>query len=379
MSETEETYKITMDNEGFTVKKEEVVVLKLLQYNYDDDLEGLLKDSDINWITVLGYLAYHRVAGLIYEKVNAVNIRLLDYPVFFAVYMINQAQRIRALEQNKYLLAISRTLCEKQIKHAFLKGSVLSNTMYTYGSRGSNDIDVLVSKKDLKETTELLKQLGFVQGKFDYKRNSIDPFTKQEIEEHINTKGETAPFVLVTDGIAIRTIDVDVNYSLDWSPNMAESTVEAFLADRIRIETQEHEKIYALSYEHNLMELCIHLYKDSALIDIIKKRKVLDLYKFVDIYYYLMQNIDKMDIEKLYNEIKRFAMEKQIGFALSYVYALFPDVRCKSLDALMDKLNFDEEIMNKIFDQYDESVSMSIQSNLIDRIFSYDLINRYKE
>lgn len=360
------------------MKKEEYVVLELLKYEYDSTFDDLFKDNDINWIIVLGYLTYHRVAGLVYEKVNNVNIRLLDYPVFFTTYMINQAQKMRILKQNEYLIAISKTLINHNIQHAFLKGAVMSNTIYAYGSRASNDIDLLISKETLDDVTILLQQLGFIQGKFDYKNNMIKPFSKKEINDFVSTKGETAPFVMITDNLTVRTIDVDVNFSLDWTPDMSEDTINAFLSDRILMTTKDNEQIYTLSYEHNFLELCIHLYKDSALMDIIKKRKILDLYKFVDIYYFLKEKMDKINIGKLYEEINRFKLENYVYFALSYIYRLFPDIKCFELDLLKDRLKCSDDIMNTIFDQYNALSTMTTTDDLVERIFSYNLIDKYK-
>ena len=355
------------------MKKEEYVVLELLKYEYDSTLVELFKDNEINWIIVLGYLTYHRVAGLVYEKVSNVNIRLLDYPVFFATYMINQSQKMRILKQNEYLIAISKILIDHNIQHAFLKGAVMSNTIYAY------DIDLLISKKNLDDVTILLQQLGFVQGKFDYKNNTIRPFSKKEIEDFVSTKGETAPFVMITDNLTVRTIDVDVNFSLDWSPDMSEDTVDIFLSDRILMTTKSNEQIYTLSYEHNFLELCIHLYKDSALMDIIKKRKILDLYKFVDIYYFLKEKLDKINIGKVYEDISRFKMENYVYFALTYIYRLFPDIKCSELDFLRDRLKCSDDIMNTIFDQYNTLFTMSATDDLVERIFSYNLIDKYKK
>ena len=359
------------------MKKEEYAVLELLKYEYDSSFDDLFKDNDINWISVLGYLTYHRVAGLVYEKVNNVNARLLDYPVFFAAYMINQSQKIRVLKQNEYLIAISRILTDHNIQHAFLKGVVLSNTIYAYGSRAGNDIDLLVSKRNLDDVTVLLQQLGFIQGKFDYKNNTIRPFSGKEIKDFVSTRGETAPFVMMTDDLAVKTIDVDVNFSLDWTPDMSEEIVDAFLADRMLITTKGNEPIYTLNYERNFLELCIHLYKDSVLMDIIKKRKILDLYKFVDVYYFLKEKLQKMDIDKLYGEISRFKLKNPVYFVLTYIYRLFPDIKCFQLDFLRDKLKCDD-IMNTLFDQYNTSSTITATDDLVERIFSYNLIDKYK-
>lgn len=359
------------------MNKENCAVLELLKFEYDSSTVELLKRDDINWITVLGYLTYHRVAGLVYDKVNNLDIRLLDYQFFLATYMINQAQKLRNSEQSKYVEIISKVLIDNKIEHAFLKGSAMSNTIYNYGSRASNDIDILINKKFINKVTALLQQLGFKQGKYDYKNNNIVPFSKEEINKFISTRGEIAPFVMISDSIAAKTIDVDVNFSLDWTPDMNEEVIDTFLAGGTKNRVNENAYIWTLSLEHNFLELCIHLYKDSALIDIIKKRKILDLYKFVDIYYFLKVKINEMKFDLLYNEICKFGLDQYVYFSLSYIYQLFPDVKCYKVDQLLNMLDCSETTLYKIFDQYNENYVMSTSLDIEERVFSYDVIKKY--
>jgi len=355
-------------------------VLSILKYNTDQNIIKVLRETNVNWINVLGYLTYHRVAGLAYEKVNSVNIRLFDYPVFFTTYLINQAQKIRTIEQHKWISMITREFKNKNIKHVFLKGAVLSSTLYSYGSRASNDIDLLINKSDIEEVTKILNNLGFAQGKYDYKNNRIDEFTDEEKKEIINLRGETPSFIMISTNPTIKTIDVDVNFSLNWDPNFDEKTVNDFLDKRILIENKTTgEEIYSLCYEHNFIELCIHLYKDSSLIDIIKKRKVLDLYKFVDIYYFIMKYFHEIDINNLYLEISKYKLDDYIFFSLMYVINIFPDANIDEVNFLINKLNPKENILNCIFDQYDENITMTTNKDILERIFSYDLIKCYTE
>lgn len=360
------------------MKKEHEIILEILKYESSQNLTELICSKNANWITILGYLSYHRVAGLAYEKINNLNIRLLDFPVFFATYMINEAQKIRTIEQNKWIQKISEELICNNIRHAFLKGAVLSNSLFSYGSRASNDIDILINKKNIDDVTLILNKLGFIQGKYEYKKNIIQAATPEEINTCINTIGETIPFIKLSDIPTMKTIDVDINFSLDWNPNIDEKTIKLFLDNTILIKDNFNNSFYSLDYKHNFIELCMHLYKDSALIDIIQKRKVLDLYKFVDIYYFIKKYYDYLNIDELYGEIEKNGLEKYVYFAVSYVTKLFPDSKNEKIYKLLNKLNQDDQILNTIFDQYNPEIKMTTDTDYIERVFSYNLINNYK-
>ena len=120
--------------------KEFKIVLELLKHD-NQNIDLIMSDKNTNWINVLGYLTYHRVAGLAYEKIKQIGARSFEYPVYMTTSMINKAQRERAKEQNRWINLISNKLIEQNIEHAFLKGSILNNTLFKYGSRISNDIE----------------------------------------------------------------------------------------------------------------------------------------------------------------------------------------------------------------------------------------------
>ncbi|MFQ7034186.1 MAG: hypothetical protein ACLRTQ_00025 [Candidatus Borkfalkia sp.] len=99
----------------------------------------------------------------------------------------------------KYIQNISDALRYEKIRYAFLKGSVLSNTNFRFseksfdcmalpeetlqtyrrqsnepfygeGERISNDIDILAEQKDISAISEVLKNMGYVQGYFDFRK-----------------------------------------------------------------------------------------------------------------------------------------------------------------------------------------------------------------
>lgn len=185
------------------IKKEHDAVLEIIKLGNKkkekNKLLAVLEDKDLNWIEILGYLCYHRVAGIAYEKINAIDVRKLDFPVFFAIYMIHQSQSTRTDFQKEYVKKISSALCEANIKHVFLKGVVLSSVIYPTGARAFNDIDILVSKDSIQGVKRVLAELGFLQGRYDYKRSTINEFDQVALSKSINNTGEMAPFVKIVD------------------------------------------------------------------------------------------------------------------------------------------------------------------------------------
>lgn len=366
------------------IKKEYNAVLEIVKFGNKkretDKLLAVLEDNTLNWIEILGYLCYHRVAGLAYETINAVNVQKLDFPVFFAIYMIHQSQSIRTELQKEYVKSISSALCEANIEHVFLKGSVLSSTIYPVGTRAFNDIDILVSKKSIQSVKKVLCELGFLQGKYDYKKGAVDEFDQDTITQAINTRGEMAPFVKIVNEKTIKTIDVDVNFSLDWKPDGSDEAVDHFLNERVLTPVDNNFSIYSLKEEHLFIHLCNHFYKDSALVDLVKKRKVLDLYKFVDIYTFIQTYFEGIGPEKIFDDSVRYGFDRHVFFTLNYIIKVFPDILAiKNVDVFYQKYNYiNDDVMTVIFDQYNSEIKMKDKNSLIDRLFSYDIIKNYK-
>lgn len=355
--------------------KEIEAILELLKYKNKDFGEILLQ-GNLNWMNILGFLSYHRVAGLAYEKIKEIGVRSFDYPLYLTTSMINEAQRIRTLEQNYWINKISKAFKEANIQHAFLKGAILNNTIYEYGSRVSNDIDVLINKDSINESTTILKSIGFIQGKYNYKTKEIIEFTEDEILTSLNTRGETAPFVLKTKNKFAETIDVDLNFSIDWCPNNTK-IVKEFLDDRILISKKDRNDIYSLNLYYNFLELCSHFYKDTALIDILRKRKIIDLYKIVDIYYFVQKHFKQLNIDYLLQQIKKFNLSKCVYFTLYYVTSSFPDCKSNIIKKIMKETKQGNNI-NDIFSQYD-NYKMSTNTSIKNRLASYDVIKKFKE
>jgi hypothetical protein len=364
-------------------KKENDAVLEIVRFGSEKrepaNLLAVLDDDALNWIEILGYLCYHRVAGLAYETINSINVRKLDFPVFFAIYMIHQAQSMRTELQKQHVKSISSALRDENIEHVFLKGAVLSSTIYPAGTRAFNDIDILVSKRSLRPVRNLLYDLGFLQGKYDYKKGAVDEFHRDALAESIDTRGEMAPFVKIVNDKTLKTIDVDVNFSLDWRSDGTDEAVAHFLSERILTPVDDECSLYSLREEHLFIHLCSHFYKDAALIDLVRKRKVLDLYKFVDIYTFVQHCFDRIDQTKIFADSVKYGFDRHVFFALNHVGTVFPDMMAlPGVSVFYQQYDhIGASVLTEVFDQYDSTVRMEATAGLIDRLFSYDVIKSY--
>jgi hypothetical protein len=182
------------------------------------------------------------------------------------------------------------------------------------------------------------------------------------------------------DEKTIKTIDVDVNFSLNWKPDGSGEAVSHFLSERILTLVDDNFSIYSLKEEHLFIHLCSHFYKDSALIDLVEKRKVLDLYKFVDIYTFIQTYFGDINPEKIFDDSVKYGFDRHVFFALNYIIEVFPDILAiKNVDVLYQKYNYiNADVMTVIFDQYNSEIKMKDKSSLMDRLFSYDIIKNYK-
>lgn len=150
--------------------------------------------------------------------------------------------------------------------------------------------------------------------------------------------------------------------------------------ERVLNSVDDNISFHSLKEEHFFIHLCNHFYKDSVLVDIVKKRKVLDLYKFVDIYTFVQANFKKISPEKIFQDSVKYGFDRHVFFTLNYTAKVFPDILAvKNVDILYQKYNYlNDDVMAVIFDQYNPGTKMKDEGSLIDRLFSYNIIKNYK-
>ena len=160
----------------------------------------------------------------------------------------------------------------------------LNSRYYKEGERNGNDIDILVSQKDLSNISEVLRALGFRQGRYDSKERKFIGFSREEILTRRMNRGETAPYLLMTEDPLLPFVEVDVNFSLHNLPG--DKDVDGFLEN-----TKIINGVRTLEQNKFFLHLLAHQYKEISLYDMWRRNKNQSLYKFLDIYLFLKNGL----------------------------------------------------------------------------------------
>ncbi|WP_027338547.1 nucleotidyltransferase family protein [Halonatronum saccharophilum] len=317
-----------MDN----LVKEKELVLELMNFQNPNQkrLVELLEEK-LDWSRVLGYLTYHRVAGLayytIFKKCNLSSEMNINSEFKFNLHQIYEAQKLRTKYHKDLVSELAKEINKQDLPHAFLKGSVLAVSLYPQGCRVSKDIDVLLNTSDLKKFDKIIKKLGYIQGYYNQDKSQIVPCDRKEILRWRMTTGEVVPYKKLVDRPVLNFAEIDINFSLDWLPERTSDAVAAFLKEVDYYEIEGGERFRSLSLEVFLIHLCIHLYKEAYVVNWIESQRDLTLYKFVDIYALIEDSNLKIDWNLFIKTVKKNDdgndLIKGCYFALEYTRILF--------------------------------------------------------
>lgn len=327
------------------MNKELKFVLDVLQSN------PRTAEKDLDWYWILGFLELNKIAVYFFNQIKQYGVKL-PQSVERRMFQIIRSQTDRNVYLRKYICDINNELKFENIMYAFLKGSVLSNTnfyfsekafscmamseknknsyrqqtkeaFYGEGERFSNDIDILIEQKDITIVSEVLKNMGFVQGYYDFYEGKIVPLTRSEILSRRMNRGETAPFVLATENGRIPFIEVDINFSLDYLPNSYENMLHEILKEAINYAGKVEGGIRSLKTDDFFLHLIMHQYKESILYSMVQRNKDFELYKLLDIYLFIKRGY--IDLSGLYNKIKKYNLQKPFYYVMSSIAEVFND------------------------------------------------------
>ena len=181
-----------------------------------------------------------------------------------------------------------------------------------------------------------------MQGVYDADQNQIVPFSRVEILKRRMNRGETAPFLRLTNIPEFPFMEVDINFSLGNIPGEKDTLLYA----RIDSRNIYNGKVLLSVTDESLffLHLIMHQYKESNLFFMIERGKDLDLYKLADIYYLWTENaFDKESFKQL---VEVYGLQQEVGAILGQVGRIFDD---KSLqNAAKEYGNFVPPVINYV-------------------------------
>lgn len=230
---------------------------------------------------------------------------------------ISQKERNRC--HRNEIKKLSVALEEKRYNYAFLKGAVLNTSYYEDGERISNDTDILVDVRDLKEVIQLCTSMGYIQGEVE--NGEIIRATKKEILfAQLNTY-ETVPLIKKTGDPYLPFHEFDVNFRLG---NDDKSGLSNNLIQNTVLSGDDEFSLRTMTVENFLIYLCIHLYREAVMVYKIAQGADLILYKFMDIHHYIEANRQNISWKKLQEEVFQLDKVEDIYYVLFYTEKLYP-------------------------------------------------------
>ncbi|HHV8187354.1 TPA: nucleotidyltransferase family protein [Streptococcus pneumoniae] len=325
---------------------------------------AVLSDIDINntvsWEIFLGKVFFNKLAGLVYcyRKDDSI---LPQY-----ILSLLEATYVYQKERNEFLLkemkTISDEMSEKVDDYAFIKGSFLNNIIFDPGTRTSDDIDILISVKDIKSITELLTHQGFVQGQIKSANHIIKAKEAEKVASRMFGH-ELIDFIKINDNNKfLRNTSIDVNFKLD---DLIEDKFTINLLKYIKYYEVEGYKFKSLQEEAMIVYLACHIFREATSFVKIKQGNDLRLYKFID----LVEIVQKVNIDwELVLKIADQTSQKNALFYSVYIVnILYPELEMKKV---LDQMNIaDLNFLNLYMGNRREGDSFYWDNNIEERIF----------
>ncbi len=199
-------------------------------------------------------------------------------------------------------------------RYAVIKGAVLSNYCYNNAiERGVGDIDILISRHQIKSFEKLLLDKNF---SLEY---DIDRFVRTFL---VMSSHQYAPYFKRTSNGGVT---IDLNFDILWGEYEGKRIdIEEFLSNTIEMEIYG-VKVKTLPPLKAMIQLILHHYKDMNSLFLLATRKSIRYDMFKDVYYLLKNNLDAIPLDKLYAMSAEYEIIPYVFYVLYYTGQVFDD------------------------------------------------------
>lgn len=285
-----------------------------------DRIEQLVLSKGINWNLVIQYLCKTKVCGLFWRNISLFGLQMAipsNVRRILEFYYEGNCERNKILiEELNHLLDLFYSL---NIKVAPLKGAVLLDRVYIdYGSRQLNDVDLLISKKDINSLNNAFKIAGYQQGNLVIGKNGLEIKPLSRMDEIIwKTKmNNLSPYYKIINSRWCKVVDVDCCFAYDYQ--LESSFVENIMDDLV-----ERDNKFYIKKEDFFIHLCCHLFKEASNASWALLGTDLNLIKFCDVREFLLREIDSDSWKIICQSALKNGYSKAIFFSIYYMEMIF--------------------------------------------------------
>jgi hypothetical protein len=355
------------------------LILQLVRHEVDGDAVAALipehgaVSQPVDWPHFIDQVEHHRLSPLIHWKVH----RLLDAGVRIRVdptaMRILAAARIVTTRANDLLAAelarIAAMLKDFDARVIFRKGAHLAHRVYPEpGLRPMNDLDLLVPADAVGKVATLLTESGFREG------TPADggPIRALDRRQRLfwSLYGSDLPKLHRSTGDpCLPTVSIDVSTALMLPGKEYQVPTADVLRRAVAEELVEGQRTMVLAPEDVVLDLCLHLFKNSTVLGFMRSGKHRRLIKYVDLVMYLRSMTGVFSWEVLLDRAFRYGVERPVYYALASLDRLLPDEVPPAALGRLRSACPDPERFLQAYGQWDLPAPLAWSTPLAERIF----------
>jgi hypothetical protein len=242
--------------------------------------------------------------------------------IYIAAYEANSRRNRALFTELQRIVAIFE---QRGIQYVLRKGPVLCSLVYgDAGIRRMNDLDLLVDRACAAAIAAALSDLGYAQGTPSPTGSRIEP-PKRETEifwsVHLNN---ALPFIKLTSDPDVGVFNIDLCFDLFQKQSPGALSVDTVFGQARTIGLQD-DTYRAMSPEHHLLDVCLHLYKEATSYLSISRGRDCVLMRFVDV----AETIRTMGVAEqdgFADLAERVCATREVYYALHFTNELIPNV-----------------------------------------------------
>lgn len=330
-----------INTEDFKLEEKIVHLCSRLQLTNEQyvQLREML-EAKPNWGEVFRIATFNKTMGLVSKHILHFNTNVLPGLVRRQLLFMNLGNRERNREMFKELAKVLMLMNQSGIRYSPLKGAYLIPHVYKdYSVRLSNDIDILIRSDEVEKACQVMKDAGYIMGKYDDPTKTIIPARRTDDIYWKAQMGNIHPFVKISENpfldflVIDFAFDVDpVHKNLQIAEDMLESTIEA------EIEGTQTKLICPVDF---LIQVCTHLYKEAcARHAAAETYSDINLIKFCDVRELILAQWDVNDeatMKLLAERTKKHKVENALIYCFECCKKIYGDDFWDKLIGLLDK------------------------------------------
>ena len=343
---------------------EERIVLETCKLSGEINVAFLqsLLEKELSWEKIVRMAAKNKTLNLLYYNLKAFGLKkYIPKSIIELLDDSNNCNYLRNEAKLNELAKIQTQARQKGIIIAPVKGGYLIDNVYRNRMiRKTNDIDLLIMRKDIRLVEQLMFENGYKYGEWDKETNTvIEPDSKKKIL-YKTKMYNLLPFVKIDYSVPNRTVIFDCSFALDFSLNLEP-------VNEMLNETIETPCGHELLPEHFFIHMCCHHYREASNVAWFLLGKDLNLIKFCDVREFVLQKMDKSSLSKAISFAKKHNLQKAVYFTVYFLREIFND----GYEAeLLSSLDLDDESFLYQFGEMDYEEVQTRKKDFWTSIFS---------